>query len=154
LKRSEWNEKQLEEMLKQLPKIEDHRDPRDIYHNILYKRKAKKHMRWILPSASTVSVFFLLFLLFNGIENGSTPNESNKGKSESNVLTMNNTTTDAMDEGHLQESYTLKDTKEITNKEERSKEIKDSGWKYLAVYENDIKSSESLTYAVPDQQSE
>jgi hypothetical protein len=42
LKKSEWSDKQLEDQLRQLPRVIDNRNPRDIYQNVLYKLEIKK----------------------------------------------------------------------------------------------------------------
>ncbi len=53
MKRSEWSDNELEELLRQMPKVKDHRDPRDIYQNIsLKKRKTKS---WLLPGMAAAA---------------------------------------------------------------------------------------------------
>lgn len=61
MKKSEWSDKQLEELLRQMPKIHDHRNPRDIYQNLSIKKR--KRSAWILPSIATVAALLLFFLL-------------------------------------------------------------------------------------------
>ncbi|WHX99137.1 hypothetical protein [Neobacillus sp. DY30] len=61
MKKSEWSDKQLEELLRQMPKIHDHRNPRDIYQNLSIKKR--KRPAWILPGIATAAALLLFFLL-------------------------------------------------------------------------------------------
>lgn len=61
MKKSEWSDKQLEELLRQMPKIQDHRNPRDIYQNLSIKKR--KRPTWIIPSFATAAALLLFFLL-------------------------------------------------------------------------------------------
>jgi hypothetical protein len=61
VKRSEWSDKQLEDLLRQMPKIQDHRNPRDIYQNLSIKKR--KRPAWIVPGFATAAALLLFFLL-------------------------------------------------------------------------------------------
>lgn len=61
MKKSEWSDKQLEELLRQMPKIHDHRNPRDIYQNLSIKQR--KRSAWIIPGIATAAALLLFFLL-------------------------------------------------------------------------------------------
>lgn len=66
---SEWNDKALKDLLKALPKIEDHRDPREIYQNVTMKMNKKKQKSWLLPSlASAAALLLFVFLVPNLME--------------------------------------------------------------------------------------
>ena len=62
MKKSEWSDKQLEELLRQMPKIQDHRNPRDIYQNL--SRKKRKQPAWVIPAFATAAAL-LLFIYIN-----------------------------------------------------------------------------------------
>ena len=61
MKKSEWSDKQLEELLRQMPKIKDHRNPRDIYQNLSLKRRKKP--AWILPAIASAAAVLLIVIL-------------------------------------------------------------------------------------------
>ncbi|MEH7012882.1 hypothetical protein V7087_19070 [Neobacillus niacini] len=61
MNKSEWSDKQLEDLLRQMPKIQDHRNPRDIYQNLSIKKR--KRPAWILPGIATAAALLLFFLL-------------------------------------------------------------------------------------------
>lgn len=69
MKKSEWSDREIEELLMQMPKIQDHRDPRDIYQNLsLKKRKTKS---WLLPGLAAAAAVLLFFILVPKLMNGS-----------------------------------------------------------------------------------
>lgn len=64
MKKSEWNDEQLEQMLMQMPTIKDHRNPREIYQNISLKVNKKKRKKvWFVPTIATAAAALLLFIL-------------------------------------------------------------------------------------------
>ncbi|WP_342432168.1 hypothetical protein [Neobacillus sp. FSL H8-0543] len=60
MKKSEWSDEQLEELLRQMPKIQDNRNPRDIYQNL--SRKNRRQPAWLIP-AFAIAAALLLFIL-------------------------------------------------------------------------------------------
>jgi hypothetical protein len=63
MKKSEWNDEQLEHLLKQMPIVKDNRDPREIYQNISSKVKRKQKKTWIIPSLATAAALVLVVLI-------------------------------------------------------------------------------------------
>ncbi|MFS0863514.1 GerMN domain-containing protein [Fredinandcohnia sp. 179-A 10B2 NHS] len=64
MKKSEWNDEQLEQMLMQMPTIKDHRNPREIYQNISLKVNKKKRKKvWFVPTIATAAAALLFFIL-------------------------------------------------------------------------------------------
>lgn len=63
MKKSEWNDEQLEHLLKQMPIVKDNRDPREIYQSISSKVKRKQKNTWIIPSLATVAALLLIVLI-------------------------------------------------------------------------------------------
>jgi hypothetical protein len=61
VKKSEWSDKQIEELLREMPRIKDHRNPRDIYQNLSLKKR--KRPAWIIPGLAAAAALFLFFLL-------------------------------------------------------------------------------------------
>ncbi|MCQ6273839.1 GerMN domain-containing protein [Bacillus sp. V3B] len=70
MKKPEWTDKQLEDGLKQLPKIQDDRDPRDIYQNVLLKLKNRRSNQWLISFAVIASVFILFLVVSSNMNNG------------------------------------------------------------------------------------
>lgn len=60
MKKSEWSDYELEELLRQMPKIEDLRHPCDIYQNPPLK---KRKSRILFPGIATAAVFVPLLIL-------------------------------------------------------------------------------------------
>ncbi|WP_240253489.1 hypothetical protein [Fredinandcohnia quinoae] len=72
MRKSEWNDDQLEQLLTQMPQIKDSQNPHEIYQNISYKIKKTKKKRWIVPSLATAAVALLLLLLVPPLMNDQT----------------------------------------------------------------------------------
>jgi hypothetical protein len=145
MEKSEWSDRQLEEMLRQMPKIEDYRDPRDIYQNLSIKIKRGKRKSWVLPSFATAAVLLLLFIILapnlaNWSQNSSEDSMKQKSTSSENKITAQ-----------------LKSEK----KDSSSKSAQKIGTPKLfmqsanfknALYKNELGSRKFLTYWIPDQQ--
>jgi hypothetical protein len=59
-----WSDRELEELLQQMPQIKDSRNQLEIYKNIRKKMKKKQKTLWLIPSLATiVSVCILLMLI-------------------------------------------------------------------------------------------
>ncbi|SFA98076.1 MULTISPECIES: GerMN domain-containing protein [unclassified Bacillus (in: firmicutes)] len=67
MKKSEWSDKQLENLLRQMPNIKDHRDPRDIYQNISSKLNNEKRRSWLMPGVATVAAALVFLMIIPGI---------------------------------------------------------------------------------------
>ncbi|MBM6619909.1 GerMN domain-containing protein [Bacillus suaedaesalsae] len=69
MKKSEWNDKQLEELLESMPKVSDRQSPDALYRKIQARlqedevKYTKKKKTWVLPSIATVAALFLIFLI-------------------------------------------------------------------------------------------
>jgi len=76
LRKREWNEDQLEQLLQQLPSVKDKRTADQIYQQIQYKQRAKKRTKtWIAPAIATVGALMIFAImtpyLFNGFTSSS-----------------------------------------------------------------------------------
>lgn len=76
MKKREWNEEQLEQLLQQLPSVKDKQNQSDLYQSVYYKYQSRKKRRtWIAPTVATVAALFIFALispfLFQGVTNKS-----------------------------------------------------------------------------------
>ncbi|MCL6571212.1 MAG: hypothetical protein K6T88_05940 [Bacillus sp. (in: Bacteria)] len=152
MKKSEWSDKQLEDLLRQMPKIQDDRDPRDIYRNLPIKKHKTK--QWLLPSIATVTAFLLLFILVPRVMDGTylLDNASEEEFSEDKEVSFSENNNDSSialkkEDTSLKES-SIQDTKKTENKELMGTE---SSIK-TAIYEDEVGNGKVLTYWIPDRQ--
>lgn len=106
MKKSEWNDKQLEELLQSMPKVSDRQSPDELYRKIQARLQEEqvqhntKKKTWVLPSIATVAALILIFLITSNMTDiqilGSGSNEKaqmeesavqDPGKSESEGAT-------------------------------------------------------------------
>ncbi|MCV9888309.1 hypothetical protein [Metabacillus halosaccharovorans] len=63
MKKREWNEEQLQQLLQQLPSVRDKQSKKELYQNIYYKNQNKKKRQiWVAPTVATIAVLFILAL--------------------------------------------------------------------------------------------
>lgn len=148
MKKSEWSDKQLEELLRQMPKIQDHRNPRDIYQNLSIKKR--KRPAWLLPGIATAAALLLFILLVPKLLDGSQYSfDSAKQESSSS-----------------QEKRSLSEDKssQLTKKEDTT-ENKDgisgaepkmlmTGRDKTALYDYEVGNELVITYWIPDSQAQ
>ncbi|WP_040208300.1 hypothetical protein [Neobacillus jeddahensis] len=152
MKRSEWSDNELEELLQQLPKIQDHRDPRDIYQNLSLKRRKMKP--WIVPSIAAAAALLLFFILIPQFMDGTKVSYENA--QEEKASTKNNDI--KLNEKH--EDSTIAMEKDSNSPKEqifsgavKKEQVGTSGLK-TAIYEDEIGNGRVLTYWIPDQQAQ
>ncbi|NRD80611.1 hypothetical protein HPT25_25125 [Bacillus sp. BRMEA1] len=149
MKRSEWSDRELEELLRRMPKIRDHRDPRDIYRNI----SIRKHIPalWFIPGIAAVSALLLFLIFIPRLMTGTSLSEKHVSRSKT-------TNSEAV----------KSDVNDHSPRAERNKENSSSpkialldaakvpepysGRNKTAVYENDVRDGKVLIYWIPDQQ--
>ncbi|MFT4413140.1 hypothetical protein ACLM5H_04685 [Fredinandcohnia humi] len=85
MKKSEWNDEQLENLLAQMPTIKDNRSPREIYQNISLKVNKKKKKNWVVPSIATAAAALLLFILAPTFFNNSSFDLSSSGSDKESI---------------------------------------------------------------------
>ncbi|QED48472.1 GerMN domain-containing protein [Cytobacillus dafuensis] len=157
MRKSEWSDEQIEELLGQLPKIIDERDPQEIYQNISIKLSRRKHKVWIMPTAATAAALLLLFILvpslfnFQNTEEKSMESADKSSSGAEIAMEKKNITQDKEQNSTNDESAVPFAAKESNDMNEniglRSIEAEDQS---TAVYEEDIAGREVLTYAIPD----
>ncbi|MDR0138555.1 hypothetical protein RFW18_12440 [Metabacillus idriensis] len=85
MKKSNWNEDQIAEVLRKLPAIEDKRTSAEIYAR-LPKKEYKHRKPWVTPAFASIAALFILLLIspffFNqlGINQSSSKSESSMDK--------------------------------------------------------------------------
>lgn len=66
MKKREWNEEQLQQLLQQLPSVRDKQSKKELYQNIYYKVQYKKKKRiWVAPTVATIAVLFISLALIS-----------------------------------------------------------------------------------------
>jgi hypothetical protein len=145
MKKSGWSDNELEELLRQMPKLKDHRDPRDIYQSLSLKARKRKQRAWIVPSIASAAAAILLFILAPQVWQVVFQDSSSNQKSETNV---------AIEESDDSLNRALKaPDMEITNADIAGTE----GMSIMAIpsdtaiYEEDLVNQEVITYSIPDQ---
>lgn len=64
MKRRDWNEEQIKQLLQQLPSVNDKRTADDLYRSIQFKHKARKKPKtWVVPAIATVAALFIFMLI-------------------------------------------------------------------------------------------
>lgn len=162
MKKSQLSDKQLEEILGQMPKIKDHRDPRDIYQNIAHRVEKRRMPAWVIPSAAMAAVLFLTFILSPGLmdwNQSADKSMNSKSSSESNMAMDMDTsnkesaakkTTDQADQNTRMDTT----TEEKNTENDFSAKVAENPYAGLnALYKEELvgQESEVLTYAIPDQ---
>ncbi|NKE04929.1 hypothetical protein [Mesobacillus selenatarsenatis] len=163
MKKSQLSDKQLEEILGQMPKIKDHRDSRDIYSNIAHRvEKRKKMPAWVIPGAALAAVLFLAFILSPGLlgvndasQESMDRNSASEAKSSMEMDTA--VRDDSANKSAAEEESTF--MADSAKGEEKANEFAAmdqvnpyEGLISLYPEEIDTETTELLTYAIPDQQ--
>ncbi|MED3551202.1 GerMN domain-containing protein [Cytobacillus praedii] len=159
MKKSEWSDKQLEDLLSQMPKIKDERDPHEIYQNITVRMNKRKQRVWVMPTAAAALAAVLFFILVPNLFNWQNSEEqvadlANQSKSSQKISMKEDADIqEAEEKVSIEEESAIPFTAEENPEEQdeigiRSMDVDDSA---TAVYEEDIGGMEVLTYAIPDE---
>jgi hypothetical protein len=148
VKKSEWSDRELEELLMQMPKIKDHRNPRDIYQNLSLKRRKTKS--WLLPSLATAAALLLFFILVPKLMDGA---HSSSDK-QAEITSFN---TEIKDADQKKNSTFAMDKGEPSSKEKAQSgtpknEVMTASTVKTAIYADDVGNGKVLTYWIPDPQ--
>lgn len=162
MKKSQLSDKQLEEILGQMPKIRDHRDPSDIYQNIARKVERRRTPVWILPGLASAAVLFLVFILSSGLMDS---NQSADKSVEQNAASDEKTATE-MDSASIEESkfedkneeqekaLMMDQSESLKNESKKLTPFKEGGpyAGLTALYESELidEGAQAFTYAIPD----
>jgi hypothetical protein len=147
VKKSEWSDRELEELLRQMPKIRDHRDPRDIYQNISLRKR--KTLSWFLPGIAAAVALFLFFILVPKLIVGTPFSQNHAGGEKSSAAEA------PKDNGNTKDFSAVINTENASSlnyaKGRKSAELKGNSLK-TAIYDNEVGKGMVLTYWIPDQQ--
>jgi hypothetical protein len=142
VKKSEWSDKQLEELLRQMPKIHDNRNPRDIYQNLSIKKR--KRPAWLIPGFAAAAALLLFFLLVPKMLNG-TQNSFDSAKQEESSSEAKMSQSD----DHSSLLMKKEDSKSGSEPEMRITEINKN-----ALYDDEVGDGTVITYWIPDSQAQ
>jgi hypothetical protein len=142
VKKSEWSDKQLEELLRQMPKIHDNRNPRDIYQNLSIKKR--KRPAWLIPGFAAAAALLLFFLLVPKMLNG-TQNSLDSAKQEESSSEAKMSQSD----DHSSLLMKKEDSKSGSEPEMRITEINKN-----ALYDDEVGDGTVITYWIPDSQAQ
>jgi hypothetical protein len=142
VKKSEWSDKQLEELLRQMPKIHDNRNPRDIYQNLSIKKR--KRPAWLIPGFAAAAALLLFFLLVPKMLNG-TQNSFDSAKQEESSSEAKMSQSD----DHSSLLMKKEDSKSGSEPEMRITEINKN-----ALYDDEAGDGTVITYWIPDSQAQ
>lgn len=145
VKKSEWSDKQLEELLRQMPKIQDRRNPRDIYQNLSIKKR--KRPTWIIPGFAAAAALLLFFLLVPRMFDG-TQYSLDSAKQE---------------ESASEEKFSSSEDRSSLMTKEEDNARKENGisgnepglrmpLSQTALYDEDVQNGTAITYWIPDSQ--
>ncbi|MFJ5757850.1 hypothetical protein ACIQAA_01620 [Neobacillus sp. NPDC093182] len=142
MKKSEWSDKQLEELLRQMPKIQDHRNPRDIYQNLSIKKR--KRPAWLIPGFAAAAALLLFFLLvpkmLNGTQNSFDSAKQEESSSEAKI---------SQSDDHS--SLLMKKEDRISGSEP---EMGITEINKNALYDDEVDDGTVITYWIPDSQAQ
>lgn len=160
MNKTKWNEEQLEELLREMPKITDKRNPEYLYQHISKKRNIRKEKRvWLLPGLASL-VGMLLFVLFSlNFVNFEDKSENNLSL-QSNAIDHQDKVSFKMEQGQGTSPERAEHTSETeqTNKIDLSEQTKSTGQFDLmmatetpktAVYQENLKGRDVITYGMP-----
>lgn len=142
MKKSEWSDKQLEELLRQMPKIQDNRNPRDIYQNL--NNRKKKIKQWLLPGLATACALLIFFILVPKLMIGNQFAEEKASQKDASA---------GQEVQNADENSKL--AKESDNSQ--AKTFSEAGNNELlktAIYDDDVNNGTVLTYWIPDSQAQ
>lgn len=143
------SDEQLEEWLREMPKLKDHRDPHDIYENISKKLEERPRKTWIIPSFATAAAVLLVAILsFNMFEGASFNHSADKNVQEEAVTEKNTSL-------KKEESNIENEARMDVGNEENSTEMNDMTFQATedsttAVYAEDLGAMQVFTLAIPD----
>ncbi|MEH7255809.1 hypothetical protein V7111_27250 [Neobacillus niacini] len=146
MKKSEWSDKQLEELLRQMPRIQDNRNPRDIYQNLSIKQRKKP--AWVVPGLATAAALLLIILLvpnlLGGTEYSFDSQKQENSSSEEKISLSEDKSANLMkkeDTADQGQGISASEPKMLMN-----------GSNKTAIYDDEIGNGTVITYWIPDSQ--
>jgi hypothetical protein len=146
VKKSEWSDKQLIELLRQMPKVQDHRNPRDIYQNLSLKKRKKWSIR-IGPGFAAAAALAIVIILVPKLISSPQIAYDKTGNEK-----MSTEKSDAS--GNNQNMSKMRKQVKTFDKVEFSTESQQDPGSKTAVYAEEVGNRRVLTYWIPDQQAQ
>lgn len=145
------SDEQLEEWLREMPKLKDHRDPHDIYENISKRLEKRPRKTWIIPSIATAAAVFLVAILTFNLFDGESFNHSADKSLKEEAATEQNTSL------KKEESSVENEERMDEGNEENSTDMNDITFQSTenpttAIYAEDLGTMQVFTLAIPDNQ--
>ncbi|WP_071460006.1 hypothetical protein [Bacillus massilinigeriensis] len=135
------NDKQLEELLRQLPVITDRRSPRQIFHQVKASRKRRKPS-WLIPACASIGALLLMFILV--------PSLSKNGFHDQQNNTHHSSLQHA-DSSHFKAPDEKTGMLAFHDDEELSLDGEHKSYdKETAVYPEDLRQHDTVSFAIPD----
>lgn len=154
MKKSDLSEKQIENLLRDLPKVTDKRSPEEIYQTLTVKRTRKRLPGWLVPSVAASAALILLLILspsLSGWQNSASNSEKAESGAELAKTEMKEESQDAGDSVPRNNQMKFSDVDDSAG--EPNSEIQDGPLEQdqpTAVYSEDINGYNVLTYAIPE----
>ncbi len=152
MKSSEWSDRELEELLRQMPKIQDNRDPREIYQNLSLKKR--RTLTWMIPAIVAAAALLLFFIsvpkLIDGIPFSTNHAEEQKISADKK-MEISSTSNQGMDVVLKKQDHT---PKEKTLTSETTPKLLTADSSITAAYPEQVGNGKVLTYWIPDQQAQ
>lgn len=149
-----WDDKKIEDLLKRMPLVEDHRKPAEIFYQVQKRMRKEKRQYWYIPAAAIATVLFLSFILYPSIfsNNDASHNDEMERYSvtdndQGSAMLKANEATDAGNQDVAETEESLEDSTNpgIMELEENPSKS--------ALYTNQVTDDmTAITYAVPDDQ--
>lgn len=151
MRKSEWSDNELKQLLKEMPKIKDHRDPRDIYQSLSIKANKRRRPVWVIPSIATAAAAVLMLLLLSpSVWQNIIQNTDKSSNSEVAIDNKRNDMSNAK-KGEVNSFDTNPGTADNAGLAADKHSIMAIATPETAIYAEDIVDQEVITYLVPDQ---
>jgi hypothetical protein len=147
------SDEQLEELLRNMPKLNDHRDPHEIYENISKRLEKRPRKTWVIPSFATAATALLIAILSINMLGEEKINHS-ADKSMKEEATTEQETSLRKEDSVAEDKASLD-----TGKQENSTEMNDFTFQATeepttAIYDEDMGAMQVFTLAIPDNESQ
>ncbi|MDQ0271123.1 hypothetical protein [Cytobacillus purgationiresistens] len=174
MRKQNWSDEQLEDLLRQMPKVEDHRDKQEIYQSVTLKMSKRKSKRWIIPSAATAAALLLIFILAptmlnwqeaadssvgNNMERMSQSSSDKvvmqeEGKEDEETAPADHDDNDAgnEDKSSAPEESTIDKEQAADDNNPTNYNVASTNYERTAIYDDEVADQEVLTYQIPDKQ--
>lgn len=166
LRKNDYDEKDIEDLLKQMPKVKDQRGKREIYQNVTIKMNRRKRQTWLIPTAAAAAALLLMVILIPGMMGGqeSAENSSSGTEESANYSIAAKESAEPSSENSQEETESTYEDSVAMDSSERQNENNHNQYESsnsesdidkqddytTAVYEEDLQDRELLTYPILD----